>query len=59
MAALFPLAAASVGMRTVLGGFAVVCVVAWVVVLAFVPETKGIALEEIAAAGDADSKKRS
>ena len=59
VAALFPLAAATVGMRTVLGGFAVVCVVAWVVVLAFVPETKGIALEEIAAAGDADSKKRS
>ena len=61
VAALFPVAAAKFGMTAVLNGFAVVCVVAWVFVLAFVPETKGVALEEIGSSSSAqgvDEKKK-
>ena len=42
---LFPVAAAKFGMTAVLWGFAAVCGLAWLVVLLFVPETKGVALE--------------
>ena len=51
VAALFPIAAAKLGMTTVLWGFASVCVLAWLVVLLFVPETKGVALEDIGGGG--------
>ena len=47
VAALFPIASLRFGMPAVLKGFALVCVVAWGVVVAFVPETKGVALEDI------------
>ena len=60
VAALFPVLTASLGMRTVLNGFALVCVLAWLVVLACVPETKGLALESIGAGattGQAQRKK--
>ena len=57
VAFLFPLAAAKLGMTTVLSGFASVCVIAWIVIELFVPETKGKSLEEIG--GEvADTKKK-
>ena len=52
VAALFPVAAARLGMTSVLYGFSAVCVLAWLVVALFVPETKGISLEEISGAKD-------
>lgn len=51
VAALFPIAAATLGMTSVLWGFAGVCVLAYVVVVLFVPETKGVALEDIGGGG--------
>jgi MFS transporter, SP family, galactose:H+ symporter len=58
VAALFPILAAKFGMSQVLNGFAMVCVLAWLVVLAYVPETKGLALESIGAgAAEQESKK--
>lgn len=47
VAALFPIAAARFGMSAVLNGFALVCVLAWVLVATSVPETKGVSLEDI------------
>ena len=44
-------------MQPVLYGFALVCVLAWLVVLLTVPETKGISLEEIGAGAAPDGKK--
>jgi SP family galactose:H+ symporter-like MFS transporter len=55
VAALFPVLTAKFGMSQVLNGFALVCVLAWLVVLAYVPETKGLALESIGA-GSADQR---
>ena len=52
VAALFPVAAARLRMTSVLYGFSAVCVLAWLVVVLFVPETKGISLEEISGAKD-------
>ena len=56
VAATFPYAAATLGMRAVLNGFAAVCVLAFAVVIAFVPETKGMALEDIASSSSASAK---
>lgn len=47
VAQLFPVAAVTYGMRSVINFFAMVCALAWVVVLIYVPETKGRTLEEI------------
>lgn len=47
VAALFPIAAHTLGMQTVLCGFLAVCVVAWAVVYLAVPETRGVALEDV------------
>ena len=55
VAALFPIAAAKFGMTSVLYTFAAVCVLAWLVVALYVPETKGMALEQI---GEAKASKR-
>ena len=52
VAAFFPVASQAFGMRAVLNSFAAVCVLAWLCVLVSVPETKGVALEDIA--GDKD-----
>ena len=51
VAALFPVAAARFGMTSVLYGFTAVCALAWVVVVLFVPETKGVSLEDIGSSG--------
>ena len=58
VAALFPLATAHFGMRPILFGFAGVCGLAWLLVLLALPETKGVALEDIGAA-DAGATKPS
>ena len=50
VAALFPVAAARLGMPAVLNGFAAVCGLAFVHVVLFVPETKGVSLEELGGA---------
>ena len=54
VAALFPVATAALGMRPILLGFAGVCVATWFIVLAFLPETKGVALEDIGASTKED-----
>ena len=50
VAAAFPVVAARFGYANVLYGFAATCVLAWLVVLRFVPETRGVALESISGA---------
>jgi hypothetical protein len=47
VAALFPIASARFGMQPILFGFASVCVLAWALVFGCLPETKGVALEDI------------
>ena len=47
VAALFPIASARFGMQPILFGFASVCVLAWALVFWCLPETKGVALEDI------------
>jgi MFS family permease len=49
VAALFPISVSRFGMRSVINGFSVVCIVAWIVVWVFLRETKGVALEDIGA----------
>ena len=58
VAAAFPVAVHSFGMRPALGFFAAVCVAAWLFVLRFVPETRGVPLEELGSlmARDGDEK---
>ena len=47
VAAAFPLLVKQLGTSGVLKGFALVCVAAWLFVLRFVPETRGVPLEEL------------
>lgn len=47
VAAAFPVVAQRYGYGAVLYGFALVCVAAWLVVVRFVPETRGVALESL------------
>ena len=47
VAAAFPLLVKQFGTSGVLYGFALVCVAAWLFVLRFVPETRGVPLEEL------------
>jgi len=55
VAATFPVFSAAIGTRTTLCWFAGFSFAAWLFVLRFVPETKGVALEDIG--GGADDKK--
>ena len=57
VAAVFPALSQRFGTPVVLQGFAVTCAVAFVFVLKLVPETKGVALEDIG--GTPDGKGRS
>lgn len=57
VAALFPVAAARFGMPAVLYGFAAVCVGAFLLVVLAVPETKGVALEDIGSGSGAGASK--
>ena len=58
VAAAFPVLKSRLGTPGVLNGFALVCVAAWLFVLRFVPETRGVPLEELGSlmARDGDEK---
>lgn len=56
VAAAFPVVAARFGYARVLHGFAAVCLAAWLVIAKFVPETRGVALEEIGRGAGAAEK---
>ena len=49
---LFPVLRERLGSQTVFFGFSAICALATLFVTAFVPETKGVSLEELAAEAD-------